>query len=118
MLDKIANWLPTATLFAIRGAAFSELRNRGEIIQHEGSESAEPYPDDSFYYLGLRVKIVVERDFAHWYVYDGDSDPIEIGVEGDEDRAFDSATKWVEWYLSGEWKICDRSSYSTDPQSN
>lgn len=104
MLDKIANLLPTATLFAIHGAAFSELRNRGEIIENDRSQAAEPEPDGSFYYLGVRIKIVVEKDFAGWYVYDGDCDPIEMGVEGNEDRAFCSATQWADWYLSGEWK--------------
>jgi len=75
--------------------------------------------------LGLKIKLVVEPDFACWYVYDGDPDPIlsegyanEIGVEENEDIAFDSATKWVDWYLSGEWKVSDKSSYSTDPQGN
>lgn len=104
MLDKIANLLPTVTLFAIHGATFSELRNRGEIIENDRRQAAEPEPDGSFYYLGVRIKIVVEKDFACWYVYDGDCDPIEMGVEGDEDRAFSSAIKWADWYLSGAWK--------------
>ncbi|MCC3509525.1 MAG: hypothetical protein JGK29_10535 [Microcoleus sp. PH2017_17_BER_D_A] len=60
MLDKIANLLPTATLFAIHGAAFSELRNRGEIIENDRSQAAEPEPDGSFYYLGVRIKIVTQ----------------------------------------------------------
>ncbi|MEG3838836.1 hypothetical protein [Microcoleus sp. herbarium14] len=103
MFDKIAKLLPTNTLFAIQDATFSELRNRDEIIENDRLQTAQPEPDGSFYYLGVRIKIVVERDFAHWYVYDGDCDPIEIGVEGDEDRAFSSATQWADWYLSGEW---------------
>ncbi len=72
-----------------------------------------------------KIKLVVEPDSACWYVYGGDPDPIlsegyanEIGVEENEDKAFDAATKWVERYLSGEWKISERSSSSTDPQRN
>jgi len=68
--------------------------------------------------FGLKIKLVVEPDFACWYVYDGDPDPIEIGVEKNEERAFDSATKWVERYLSGEWKVSDRKPSSTDLQRN
>jgi hypothetical protein len=104
MFDKIAKLLPTNTLFAIQDATCSELRNRGEIIENDRFKTAQPKPDGSFYYLGVRIKIVVEKDFACWYVYDGDSDPIEMGVEGDEDRAFSVVTKWADWYLSGEWK--------------
>jgi hypothetical protein len=104
MLDKIAKLLPTNTLFAIHDTAFSELRNRGEIIENDRPQAAEAEPDGSFYYLGVRVKIVVEKDFSCWYVYDGDCDPIEMGVEAGEDRAFSSAIKWADWYLSGEWK--------------
>lgn len=118
MLSKIIGALPTSTLNAVFDAAFDELKRRGEIIEDEPVAELTSDKIKIFARLGLKIKLVVEPDFACWYVYDGDPDPIEIGVEGNEDRAFDSATKWVEWYLSGEWKVSDRSSYSTDPQGN
>lgn len=118
MLSKIIGALPTSTLNEVFDAACDELKRRGEIIEHEQVAELASDKVNIFAHLGLKIKLVVEPDFACWYVYDGDLDPIEIGVEGNEDRAFDSATKWVEWYLSGEWKISDRSPYSTDPQGN
>ena len=118
MLSKIIGGLPTSALNAVFDAVFDELKRRGEIIEDEPETEIASDNIKIFARFGLKIKIVVEPDFACWYVYDGDPDPIEIGVERNEDRAFDSATKWVEWYLSGEWKISDRSSYSTDPQTN
>jgi hypothetical protein len=118
MLSKIIGVLPTSTLNAVFDAAFDELKRRGEIIEDEQVGELTSDKIKIFAHLGLKIKLVVEPDFACWYVYDGDPDPIEIGVEENEDRAFDAATKWVEWYLSGEWKISERSSYSTEPQGN
>jgi hypothetical protein len=118
MLSKIIGAFPTSALNAVFDAAFDELKRRGEIIEDEPVMEGTSDKIKIFAHFGLKIKIVVESDFACWYVYDGDPDPIEIGVEENEDRAFDSATKWVEWYLSGEWKISDRSPYSTDPQGN
>ena len=118
MLTKIIKALPTSTLNTVFDAAFDELKRRGEIIEEESEAEVTSDKIKIFVRLGLKIKLVVEPDFACWYVYDGDPDPIEIGVEENEDRAFDSATQWVEWYLSGEWKISERSSYSTDPQRN
>jgi hypothetical protein len=118
MLSKIIGALPTSTLNAVFDAAFDELKRRGKIIEDEQVAELTSDKIKIFAPLGLKIKLVVEPDFACWYVYDGDPDPIEIGVEENEDRAFDSATKWVEWYLSGEWKISERSSYSTEPQGN
>lgn len=118
MLTKIIGALPTTALNAVFDAAFDELKRRGEIIEDEPVTELTADKVKNFARFGLKIKIVVEQDFACWYVYDGDPDPIEIGVEENEDRAFDSATKWVDWYLSGEWKLSDRSSYSTDPQRN
>ncbi|AFZ10938.1 hypothetical protein Osc7112_6855 (plasmid) [Oscillatoria nigro-viridis PCC 7112] len=118
MLSKIIGALATSTLNAVFDAAFDELKRRGEIIEDESLAELTSDKIKIFAHLGLKIKLVVEPDFACWYVYDGDPDPIEIGVEENEDRAFDSATKWVDWYLSGEWKLSDRSSYSTDPQRN
>jgi hypothetical protein len=103
MLSKIIGALPTSALNAVFDAAFDELKRRGEIIEDE--QVGELTSD--------KIKI-----FACWYVYDGDPNPIEIDVEENEDRAFDAATKWVDWYWSGEWKFSERSSYSTDPQRN
>jgi len=114
MLSKIIGALPTSTLNAVFDAAFDELKRRGEIIEDEPAKGSNSDKIKIYAHLGLKIKLVVEPDFACWYVYDGDPDPIEIGVEENEDRAFDSATKWVDWYLLGEWKISDRSSYSTD----
>lgn len=118
MLGKIIGALPTSTLNAVFDAVFDELKRRGKIIEDEQVAELTSDKIKIFARLGLKIKLVVESDFACWYVYDGDPVPIEIGVEENEDRAFDSATKWVEWYLSGEWKISERSSYSTDPQGN
>ncbi len=125
MLSKIIGALPTSALNAVFDAAFDELKRRGEIIEDEEVGELTSDKVKIFARLGLKIKLVVEPDFACWYVYDGDPDPIlsegyanEIGVEENEDKAFDSATKWVERYLSGEWKISERSSSSTDPQRN
>jgi hypothetical protein len=118
MLSKIIATLPTNALNAVFDAAFDELKRRGEIIEDEPVRESNSDKIKIFTHFGLKIKIVVEPDFACWYVYDGDPDPIEIGVEENEDRAFDSATKWVEWYLSGEWKVSDRKPSSTDPQGN
>jgi hypothetical protein len=118
MLSKIIKALPTSTLNTVFDAAFDELKRRGEIIENEQVGELTSDKIKIFARLGLKIKLVVEPDFACWYVYDGDPDPIEIGVEENEDKAFDVATKWVDWYLSGEWKISEGSSYSTDPQGN
>jgi len=118
MLSKIIKALPTSTLNTVFDAAFDELKRRGEIIEEESEAELTSDKIKIFVRLGLKIKLVVEPDFACWYVYDGDPDPIEIGVEENEDRAFDAATKWVEWYLSGDWKISERKPSSTDPQGN
>lgn len=118
MLSKIIKALPTSALNAVFDAAFDELKRRGEIIEAEQGAEITSDSIKIFVRLGLKIKLVVEPDFTCWYVYDGGPDPIEIGVEENEDRAFDAATKWVDWYLSGDWRISDRSSSSTDPQSN
>jgi hypothetical protein len=118
MLSKIIGALPTSALNAVFDAAFDELKRRNEIIEDEQVGELTSDKIKIFARLGLKIKLVVEPDFAGWYVYDGDPDPSEIGVEENEDKAFDSATQWVDWYLSGEWKISDRSSSSTDPQGN
>jgi hypothetical protein len=125
MLSKIIGALPTSALNAVFDAAFDELKRRGEIIEAEQVAELTSDKVKILARLGLKIKLVVEPDFACWYVYDGDPDPIlsegyanEIGVEENEDRAFDAATQWVDWYLSGEWKISERSSSSTDPQGN
>ena len=118
MLSKIIGALPTSTLNAVFDAAFDELKRRGKIIEDEQVAELTSDKGKILARLGLKIKLVVEPDFACWYVYDGDPDPIQIGVEENEDRAFDAATKWVEWYLSGEWKISDRKPSSTDPQEN
>lgn len=118
MLSKFIGALPTTALNAVFDAAFDELKRRGEIIEHEPVRESNSDKIKIFAHFGLKIKIVVEPDFACWYVYDGDPDPIEIGVEENEKRAFDSATKWVNWYLSGDWKLSDRSSSATDPQRN
>ena len=118
MLSKIIGALPTSTLNTVFDAAFDELKRRGEIIEDEPAKESNSDKIKIYAHLGLKIKLVIEPDFACWYVYDGDPDPIEIGVEENEDRAFDSATKWVEWYLSGEWRISEGSSYSTEPQGN
>jgi hypothetical protein len=118
MLSKIIGALPTSTLNAVLDAAFYELKRRGEIIEAEQVAELTSDKVKILAHLGLKIKLVIEPDFACWYVYDGDPDPIEIGVEENEDRAFDAATEWVEWYLSGEWRISEGSSYSTDPQRN
>jgi hypothetical protein len=118
MLSKIIRALPTSALNAVFDAAFDELKRRGEIIEAEQVGELTSDKIKIFARLGLKIKLVVEPDFACWYVYDGDPDPIEIGVEENEDRAFNSATKWVEWYLSGEGKISDTKPSSTDPQGN
>lgn len=118
MLSKIIGALPTSALNAVFDAAFDELKRRGKIIEHEPVTELTSDKVKIFGRLGLKIKLVVEADFACWYVYDGDPDPIEIGVEENEDRAFNSATKWVDWYVSGDWKLSDRSPSSTDPQKN
>jgi len=118
MLSKIIKALPTSALNAVFDAAFDELKRRGEIIEAEQVAELTSDKGKILAHLGLKIKLVVEPDFACWYVYDGDPNPIKIGVEENEDRAFDLATKWVEWYLSGEWRISEGSSYSTDPQGN
>ena len=125
MLSKIIGALPTSALNPVFDAAFDELKRRGEIIEAEQVAELTSDKVKILARLGLKIKLVVEPDFACWYVYDGDPDPIlsegyanEIGVEENEDRAFDAATQWVDWYLSGEWKISERSSSSTDPQGN
>jgi hypothetical protein len=117
MLSKIIGALPTSALNAVFDAAFDELQRRGNIEDEQVGELTSDKVK-IFARLGLKIKLVVEPDFACWYLYDGDPDPSEIGVEENEDRAFDAATKWVDWYWSGEWKISERSSSSTDPQSN
>jgi hypothetical protein len=78
MLNKFWGVLPTNALKKIHDATLAQLQNRGEI------EAINDNRGNSFHYCGLRIKIVVERDFSHWYVYDGDSDPIEIGVNSTE----------------------------------
>jgi hypothetical protein len=118
MLSKIIGALPTSALNAVFDAAFDELKRRGEIIEDEQVGELTSDKIKIFARLGLKIKLVVEPDFACWYVYDGEPNPIEIDVEKNEDRAFDAATKWVDWYWSGEWKFSERSSYSTDPQRN
>jgi len=118
MLSKIIKALPTSVLNAVFDVAFDELKRRGEIIEAEQVAELTSDKVKILAHLVLKIKLVVEPDFACWYVYDGDPDPIEIGVEENEDRAFDSATKWVDWYWSGEWKIFERNSSSTDPQKN
>ena len=118
MLSKIIGALPTSALNAVFDAAFDELKRRGEIIEDEQVGELTSDKIKIFARLGLKIKLVVEPDFTCWYVYDGDPDPIEIGVEENEGRAFDAATKWVEWYLSGGWKISDRKPSSTDQQGN
>ncbi|MEP6519575.1 hypothetical protein [Microcoleus vaginatus] len=118
MLTKIIGALPTTALNAVFDAAFDELKKRGKILEDEPVAELTSDKIKIFAHFGLKIKLVVEPDFACWYVYDGDPDPIEIGVEENEDIAFDSATKWVDWYLSGEWKVSDKSSYSTDPPGN
>ncbi len=118
MLSKIIEAVPTSALNAVFDAAFDELKRRGEIIEAEQVAELTSDKVKILAHLGLKIKLVVEPDFACWYVYDGDPDPIEIGVEENEDRAFNSATKWVKWYLSGDWKISERKPSSTDPQGN
>lgn len=118
MLSKFIGALPTSALNAVFDAAFDELKRRGEIIEDEPETEITSDKIKIFAHLGVKIKIVVESDFACWYVYDGDPDPIKIGVEENENRAFNAATKWVDWYLSGDWKISDTSSYSPDPQGN
>jgi hypothetical protein len=118
MLSKIIASLPTNALNAVFDAAFDELKRRGEIIEDEQVAELTSDKIKILAHLGLKIKLVVEPDFACWYVYDGDPYPIEIGVEENEDRAFNSARKWVDWYLSGDWRISEGSSYYTDQQGN
>ena len=76
MLSKIIGALPTSALNAVFDAAFDELKRRGEIIEDEQVGELTSDKVKILACLGLKIKLVVEPDFACWYVYDGDPDPI------------------------------------------
>ncbi len=81
MLSKIIGALPTSALNAVFDAAFDELKRRGEIIEDEEVGELTSDKVKIFARLGLKIKLVVEPDFACWYVYDGDPDPSKLALK-------------------------------------